>query len=214
MIRVASAVHPDELGADAAARARGYAGRKVFRLLERMSVPPFVVAHGLVATIEPDLVPDLALVVVSGWEPDVPDGIGQHSGDTESRLDVVAKMQALITPTRWLSGLPNNALCQIAVTTGILGPNLHLVGDGAAVIDALELASDLLLRGAATGAIVVAFDSGEPRLRPPDEVDSVAAGVLLRAGEGPGELLQIPAFDAVRGLPAVDAMTRVVGDPH
>jgi hypothetical protein len=212
VIRIAAAVHPDELDADAAAQARGYAGRKVFRLLERMSIPPFVVAHELVATVDAELVPDLALVVVSGWEPDVPDSLGRHEGDTESRLDLVARMQALITPTKWLTGLPNNALCQIAVTTGILGPNLHLVGDGETVVDALELVSDLLHRGAAPGAIVLAFDSAAPRQRPPDEVDSVACGVLVRVGDGPGEPLEIPEVEAVRGLLAVDAMTRVAGD--
>lgn len=210
-MNLAAAVDVTDLGVDVATEARRYAGRKVFRLLERMSIPPFVVAHRLVRAVEGNIVPDLALVVVSGWEPGVPDDLGRHADDTESRMHLIAKMQELITPTRWLSGLPNNALCQIAITTGSLGPNMHLVGGGAAVAEALGLASDMLHRGSVPAALVVAFDSEEPRVRGPNEVDSSAAGIVI-VSDGAGAALNIPAVGAVRDLRAVDALSLVIGD--
>lgn len=196
MLRVADCVairdRPDDVGA----AARRFANRKVVRLLERVSLPPFVAAH-LLLDRHPELeVADLGLVVVSGWEPGVPDWLSPHDGSPDGFAQAVATLNELVTPTAFLAGHPNNLLCQIAVSTGQHGPNFHLVGDARSGLEALWLIGSLVDMGLAPAVLLVGFDPPPGHtLHPPEATDADAVALLV-VGVG------APSIASVDVLPA------------
>lgn len=140
--------------------ARALAGdRKVFRMLDRLSMPPFVAAlEAWRATT--GLAPErTALFTVSGWEPDVPDLGDVVPGHWDER---VRFYRDRTSSGGMLRRMPNTVCCHVAVAGKLRGPNAHFVGDGTALVQVVELATVTLESGAVEAAVVVAFDAAEP----------------------------------------------------
>lgn len=159
-IRVVDTYASDELPDDLWGATWALATRRVRRLLNDVSIPPYIVSVELftrLGAVDPSRV---ALFTVSGWD------------SSDNPRDVSTTVEA--GPSDWLRQLCNVSLCQSAITAGVTGPNAHLVGGGEAFCHGLALASAVLEQGAATHALVVAFDV--PR---GDGACSRAAGLTL-----------------------------------
>ncbi len=199
-----------ELKGDLSLIARTRGGRKIMRLLESMSIPPFATATELIGGHDDLDVAALALLTVSSWEPDVPTDTVRHCRTLESREAQARHMQEVVNPMQWLSAMPNNLLCQVATALGCHGPNAHWVGDGAALGLCLQFTEGLLSRGAAPAALVVTFDPppGVTRLAP-DTVPSAAAALLV-ATTGEGPRIDVGKVLATGGGRAVDVAASIV----
>lgn len=166
--------------------AKQRAPRKVFRFLDEVSAPPFVVGVSLLeraAVVAPD---KIAVYTVSRWE--APVLRPTIAGDDGSEHQLARYYLDSSNPTDWLRSMPNNALCQIAIVTGFQGPNIHFVGDGTAVAQTFSIADFVLERGQAEVAAVVGFDVDGSTGR------CNAAGVLLRASGEDGDALPDDAW--------------------
>lgn len=208
---VVAALGHDELPEDLAAYAKKTAQRKVGRLLDRGFYAAFAAAcelHKLKGTEDLDRV---ALYTVSGWDPSIPVPDFAY----EDAPDVVARLSHFYThpanPSDWLRRMPNNPICNIAITTGFRGPCLHYIGDADALSMITTVAVSSLADGSADSALVVAFDmpDGQNSLLA-HEGDARAAGVLLAAGDGTpaGQLAKVAG--AASGRPAFDVLQEFV----
>jgi len=212
---ISSTELPDD-PATLAEQAKAGAPRKVIRLLERAFNAPFVAATELVsryttAAGHTDTV-DLerfALFTVSNWDPAIP--IPDYA--SEDQPDLIERLSHYYThpanPTDWLRRMPNNPLCNVAISTGLRGPTMHFTGraDSLSLLTTVAIAN--LANGCASAAIVLAFDlpDGAENLLA-EQSDSRAAGVLLGSGNGDIAAEELADFAAgvTRGVPAVAAM--------
>jgi hypothetical protein len=213
MLSVADCVAIRDRPEDVAAAARSFASRKVVRLLERVSLPPFVAAHTLLGRHPEIEVADLGLVVLSAWEPGVPDWLPTHDGTLAGFGQAIARLNELVTPTTFLAGHPNNLLCQIAVSTGQHGPNFHLIGDARAGLEALDLISSLLALELAPAVLLVAFDTPlEHTLSSPEATDSDAVALLFvgepTAGRADLEVITVAPPVGARAVDVLDELAR------
>lgn len=200
MITVVGSLLPEELPEDQRAFAKGIADRKVMRFLDMVSLPAFVASCVLLDVAGEAPANRKGLFTISAWEADVTASAELAAGGAER---LVKHYLEESNPTDWLRAMPNNALCQVAIVTGLRGPNAHFVGGGAVTMHALTIAMQALDDGAADLAVVVAFD----QLGTADEPAS-AAGVVL--GTGGGAALSIEDAAAARDMTALDAMVATV----
>lgn len=207
---VLSSISSAELPAELAKAAKTGVPRKVARLLEQAFYAPFVAALELARTAPESLdLERFALFTVSNWDPSipVPDFAGEDTPDLVERLSHFYTHPA--NPTDWLRRMPNNPLCNIAITTGFRGPTMHYTGGADALAMLTTVAASTLANGSASAAIVLAFDlpPGNEHLLA-EESDSHAAAVLLgtgTGGDGAGDLVRFAEF-AAPGATAVDTM--------
>ncbi|MHB8464116.1 MAG: hypothetical protein ACYDH6_19635 [Acidimicrobiales bacterium] len=160
--------------------------RKVVRLLDGVSNPPFVAALTAFASIEDEVNRDeVALFTVSSWEPWLPEAPAELV-DADHHTRYKYCFGEAHQPTAWLRGLANNTLCQIAIAGRFRAANLHVVGRAAALGPVLELVSHALTMEGAAAALIVAFDPAGDAHALPDETTSNAAAVALLPSNGPG----------------------------
>ncbi|MFI2189696.1 hypothetical protein [Streptomyces sioyaensis] len=188
-----SAISSAELPEDLKQRSKAGVPRKVSRLLERAFYAPFVAAIELAdraKTIDSSLdLERFALFTVSNWDPSIP--IPDFA--VEDDPNIVQRLSHFYThpanPTDWLRRMPNNPLCNIAITTGFRGPTMHYTGGADSLSLLSTVALSTLANGSASAAMIVAFDlaAGEEHLLA-EEGDSAASAVLLGARQaGTGE---------------------------
>jgi hypothetical protein len=200
--RVAGVFSPDELPADLRGYAKANAHRKVNRLLERISLAPFAAGHSLYQRLpigEPDRV---ALLTVSGWDPDTPEPEPTGGGLSPAELSSFYLHPKGVGD--YLQRMPNNPICQLSIAAGFRGPNVHYTGG----VESLELMATVAVSHLADGssdcAILLAFDVERQHQHAlPDTADSVAAAVLLApADTGPDDFGSVAELvDTLRTLP-------------
>lgn len=188
--RTADGVSTTDWGALARDLARE---RKIVRLLDPVSLPPFVTALRAfdMAPSDPSRT---ALFTISTWEPCVGPALPLEAGEPthEQRFRAHFENQQA---TEWLRGLANNTLCQVAIARALRGPNLHVVGNAERLPDVLVLVHDALLRDA-DAALLVAFDPvPEARHAMPASAYSQAAAVMLQPVAGGARGLACGAID-------------------
>lgn len=161
-------------------RAREYASRKVLRFLDAASLAPFVAAASLYRRAPVAAPEDVALYTVGGWDGDMPDQPFVPDGSAEQDARLSRHILEGANPVDWLRMLSNNALCQVSISEGFRGPNLHLVGDAASAAQVISVAAADLAAGAAGQALVVAYDTRpEHRHHPSGRAPTRAAGLSL-----------------------------------
>ena len=177
-IRVVGAFGADELPDDLRRYARENAHRKINRLLERVSLAPFAAGLSLYRRQpigEPDRV---ALLTVSGWDPDTPEPEPVATQPSEAELSGFYLHPKGVGD--YLQRMPNNPICQLSIAGGFRGPNVHYTGEVDSLALMTAVAASHLVDGNADCALLVAFDvADEHRHLLPDTVDSAAAAVLL-----------------------------------
>ena len=201
--QVVAAIRPEELPADLAGYAKKNAHRKVNRLLERVSVAPFAAGLSLYRSHpvgDPDRV---ALLTVSGWDPDTPVAAGDELTEQQ-------RGEHYLRPTGvggYLQRMPNNAICQLSIAGGFRGPNVHYTGGVDSLALLVTVALGHLADGSSDCALVVAYDvPEEQRHALPDTADANAAAVLL-APQSEGDAV----CDAEELLAALAAVPRPSG---
>ncbi|MGP4115086.1 hypothetical protein ACTWP5_29815 [Streptomyces sp. 4N509B] len=204
-----SAIGSADLPADLEKRTRARAPRKVNRLLERALYAPFVAATELLdraadraadGAAPPLDRENVALYTVSNWDPSIPipDYASEPAPDLVERLSTFYIRPA--NPTDWLCRMPNNPLCNVAITAGLRGPSMHYIGGADALSLLTTVAASTVASGMASAALLVAFDlpEGTEHLLARDS-DATAAAVLIG-----------PAADGLaEGRDAVDAVGAV-----
>jgi hypothetical protein len=200
---------PDELRIRAKDLARD---RKIMRLLDPLSIPPFVAAVQAFDAVDGLDPARTALFTVSSWEPWMASP-QLAAVDGLSHAEVFQRLIDTNHPTEWLRAMANNTLCQIAIARKLRGPNLHVVGDASQLASLLALAA-LELGGTADAALLVAFDTDDVhRHDAPDDAPSRAAAVVLidprPAGDADGSVdaLRGDASDVVREWRAPSALS-------
>lgn len=183
---VASRALADDLRA--AAKAAG-ATRQVTRFLDGMALPAFVAG---VTALDAAHVTDgerCGLFTVSGWDPDQPQ---PDIGDEPASYITVARHYiTTASPMTWLRKMVNNALCQLAMTRGLRGPNNHVVGGTGALAAVLALGQWAVESDAADYVLIVAYDT--PVGHESDfEVDGQACAVVLGIGAPGASPLALP----------------------
>lgn len=172
---------------DLMADAKGLAkDRKVMRLLDTPTYAPFVCAleaYAVSGDHDPDQVALFSVSEVDYKPPPFPlDVLGADASAVDSARYVYENSD----PTSWLRGTPNSGICMTSIIGKFRGPNMHMVGDGPSVVNAIALAHAALLDGQATTAIVVAYSPASE-----DEARTDAAAVVL--AEGGGDELAVAA---------------------
>jgi len=172
----------DELPAGLRTYAKEQAGRKVIRMLDRISLAPFVAAMALHARQDwPDL-DRVGLFTVSGWDPATPVP-AQLVPQSPSETATSAAIHYYLHPagvSDYLRRMPNNAICQIAIATQFRGPNVHFTGGADSLALITALAASAITDRAADAVVVVAFDPPEgDQAALPDDADSTAAAFVL-----------------------------------
>ncbi|WP_020667191.1 hypothetical protein [Amycolatopsis nigrescens] len=190
-IRVAGAFRPGELPDDLRRYAKENAHRKINRLLERVSLAPFVAGLSLYRR-EPVGEPDrVALLTVSGWDPDTPEPAEPAESSEAALSDFYLHPKGV---GDYLQRMPNNPICQLSIAGGFRGPNVHYTGGVDSLALMTTVAASHITDGSSDCALLVAFDVAEQDVHAlPDTVDSTAAAVLLApAGAGAGDLGSVP----------------------
>ncbi|SDZ00030.1 hypothetical protein SAMN05421504_108198 [Amycolatopsis xylanica] len=184
---VIASLGSDELPEDLREYSKKASQRKVSRLLDRVFYAPYVAAVELHKQHGFGELDRIALYTVSGWDPSIP--VPDYA--FEDAPDRVEKLSHFYThpanPTDWLRRMPNNPICNIAITTLFRGPCMHYIGDAESLSMLTSIAISTVADGSADAAIVVAFDlpEGEQHLLA-HEGDSSAAAVLIGpGGQGP-----------------------------
>jgi hypothetical protein len=155
---VLAACRDEEITSEPSVFAREFANRKVMRFLDDVALKPFITIVELRNRF-PDVDPhEVAVFTISTWEadvvnPDVTPGPGESQAYAMSR-----HLYEHGNPTEWLRHMPNNTICQAAISREVRGANAHYAGDGASVIHSLLVADQALVTGDARVAIVAAFD--------------------------------------------------------
>ena len=155
-VRVVGVFGPDELPDDLSGYARENAHRKVNRLLERISLAPFVAGHSLYRRLpigDPDRV---ALLTVSGWDPDT-----VEPAPADGQLSAAELSSFYLHPKGigdYLQRMPNNPICQLSIAAGFRGPNVHYTGEVESLTLMATVAACHLLDGSADCAMLLAFD--------------------------------------------------------
>lgn len=206
---VLAALSSDDVSGDLVQYCKKASQRKVTRLLERAFYAPYATAVELHAQHGSGDLDRVALFTVSAWDPGIPvpdDAFGDDP-DRVERLSHFYTHPA--NPTDWLRRMPNNPLCNIAITTMFRGPCLHYIGGADALSMLTVIALSTLADGSADSALVVAFDlpaGAEHALA--HESDSSAAAVILGPSGGavPAGRLVDAAAAAAPGTSALTAM--------
>lgn len=204
---VIATLNSNELPEDLGGYCKAASQRKVTRLLERAFYAPYAAALELHARHGFGELDRVALFTVSAWDPSIP--VPEYAFGADA--DRVERLSHFYThpanPTDWLRRMPNNPLCNIAITTMFRGPCLHYIGGADALSMLTVIALSTLADGSADSALVVAFDlpaGAEHALA--HESDSSAAAVLL--GRGPGTVPVSWLVDAAAAAgPGTGALT-------
>lgn len=206
---VVAALGADELPEDLVEYSKKASQRSVRRLLDRTFYAPYVAAVELNRRYGQGDLERFALFTVSSWDPSVPvpDYAEVESEDRIERLSHFYTHPA--NPTDWLRRMPNNPICNIAITTGFRGPCMHYIGGADSLSMITSVAISTIADGTADVAMVVAYDmpDGEHHLLA-HEGDSSAAAVVLAKGDGTrkaGQLVR-SAANHPAGTTALDAM--------
>ncbi|MFS8099443.1 hypothetical protein LFM09_20165 [Lentzea alba] len=206
---VVAALGSDELPEDLVDYSKKASQRAVRRLLDRTFYAPYVAAVELHKQYGQGDLEKFALFTVSSWDPSVPvpDYAEVEAEDRIERLSHFYTHPA--NPTDWLRRMPNNPICNIAITTGFRGPCMHYIGGADALSMITTVALSTIADGTADVAMVVAYDmpDGEHHLLA-HEGDSSAAAVVLAKGAGdrPASRLVRSAADQPAGTTALVAM--------
>lgn len=215
---VAASVAANELPDDLRARARELGDRKVNRLLDVATRAPFVAAveaFNLAPAAPPERV---ALFTVSGWDPSVP----SPPFDLEPSPELCRRLSRHFyqpeDPSDWLRRMPNSPLCQVAIATGLRGPNMHFVGDADSVALVLAYTGQAFVDDDADIALVVAYDQADGgRHLPPDRGATGAAVVVLTRDDNAddGAALVDAVAAAAPGTSALGALDAAIAAlPH
>lgn len=168
---------------------RKFASRKVLRFLDAASYAPFLAASS-VYRADPFSPPEeVALYTVGGWDGAMPDQPFFSDGTRASDAELSRHLLENAGPIEWLRMLSNNPLCQVSIAVGFRGPNAHLVGGPDALSHVLAAAVTDLDRGAASQALIVAYDTApRDRLNPSGRAPTSAAAMsLVPLAEGDGD---------------------------
>lgn len=207
---IQAAVRPDELPEDLRARAKELGDRKILRLLDAASYAPFVAAVEacrLALSAGEASMDRVALFTVSSWDPSVP----APPFPLDEAPDLAHRLSRHFyqpeNPSDWLRRMPNNPLCQVAIATGLRGPNMHFVGDASSLVLALAYTEQAFADDDADLALVVAYDQadGGRHLTPELGPSRAAAVALARSGTG-GRALVDAVSAAPPGALALDAL--------
>jgi hypothetical protein len=175
-VRVSDVVGSDELPEDPRGYAKANCGRKVFKMLDRMAIPPFVAGLLLHQRHEWAIPDRVGVYTISGWDPATPAPAGPAAALTPA--DFYLHPPGV---TDYLRRMPNNAICQMAITTKMRGPNVHFVGGADSLALLTSLAAAAISDGAADAAVITAFDPPDAdRAALPDDADAIAAAFLLQ----------------------------------
>lgn len=184
--------HPSEVQA----LVRELASRKILRFLDAASYAPFLAATQVYRR-DPVAAPaEVALYTVGGWDGNMPDQPSLSDGSMDSDAELSRHILEQAGPVEWLRMLSNNPLCQVSIAEGFRGPNAHLVGGPDALAQVFAVAAADLHRGAASQALIVAYDTlAVDRLNPSSRAPTCAAALsLVPLAEGSG------TNDALSGL--------------
>lgn len=149
------------------AQAKEFASRKVLRFLDAASLAPFVAVASLYRRAPAAAPEDVALYTLGGWDGDMPDPWFVPDGSAAQDAELSEHILEGANPIAWLRMLSNNALCQVSISEGFRGPNLHLVGDSHAAAQMISVAAADLSSGAAEQALIVAYDTRPERRNHP-----------------------------------------------
>jgi hypothetical protein len=181
-ICVVDMIASDELPAELRSYAKEQAGRKVIRMLDRISLAPFAAAMALNARQTWKDLDRVGLFTVSGWDPATPVPASLARDPDSGTAASPASHYYLHPPavTDYLRRMPNNAICQIAIATQFRGPNVHFTGGADSLALITALAASAIRDNAADAAVVIAFDPPDgDRAALPDGADSAAAAFVL-----------------------------------
>jgi hypothetical protein len=185
-IRVIDMIANDELPAELRTTAKEQAGRKVIRMLDRISLAPFVAAMALNARQNWTDLDRVGLFTVSGWDPATPvpaSLVRQSDSETAASLAIHYYLHPP-SVTDYLRRMANNAICQIAIATQFRGPNVHFTGGADSLALITALAASAISDKAAEAAVVIAFDPPDgDRAALPDDADSAAAAFVLASSD-------------------------------
>ncbi len=196
MVTILSSFLSSEQPDDPRPRLRQLADRKVTRFLEGPATAPFLAALEAYKRSGLSDPSEIALFTVSEWEPSVPEPPTPTDGRSDSQAWLARHYQENGNPSEWLRAMPNNALCQMAIAARFRGPNAHLVGWAPALRFAFLMAEQAMDRGAASAAVVVAYDVVGPMLHPAvDVTTTLAAAVVVGPDRGPRLELDHTMFD-------------------
>jgi hypothetical protein len=158
-----AALRPTDLPADLASEAKRLANdRKIVRLLDPVSMPPFVAALSTLHQAGALDLARLALYMVSECDYESPEPPASSTGTFPLQPEVARHYYENGNPAAWLRSMPNSCICQTSIASGAHGPNLHLVGGGMSVRHALLLADAALRSGQASAALIVAYSPTGP----------------------------------------------------
>jgi beta-ketoacyl synthase-like protein len=205
-------------GAEQVTRARSLVSdRKVVRLLDSRSAPPFVAG---VEAVDSARVQDgdrtglftasdeLDEPMAAAWTKMLgPDASALSPAEVFQRL-----MSDRLSPVIWLRSMGSNMLCQAAIARGLRGPSIHFVGDGETAAYALTMAVAALEEEQADVMVVVGFDF-PASAHPGDHDGTVAAAIALaRADDQSRDLLSfaVESAEAGRGSSAFELLRACV----
>jgi len=215
-VHVVAAAHSADVAGSLAEYAQRAAPRAVRRLLGGASLAAFAVAVQLSKSQQPALSPDrTGLFTISAWDPSIPYpafALDESPDLTERLSHFYLNPQ---NPSDWLRRMPNNPICQVAIATGLRGPNMHYIGTAEALHLIVAVAGQALCDGQADGALVVGYDQPDHRHDVlPDVADCAAAAVLLarRPGLAPVAALLAAAGSAAPETTALEVLTAFVAE--
>ena len=212
-MRVVASIRAGELPDDLVGAARSFTSdRKIMRLLDRVSLAPFVACLEVLRRAPKIDRSRLALFTFSGWDASttIPITFSLAGLDTSSgnREDLVRRLCDASNPTEWLRHLANNTICQAAIAAGCTGPTYHVVGDGSSLETLFALAMETLRGDAVDTCVIVGFDAD---LYPSGDAAAIAAGLVL-AGPADADADALADVDWARftGSSAVDALEQCI----
>ncbi len=192
--------------AERAAAVKRAARRPVSKLLDRAFYGVYLAGLQLHAQLPAGAsAEETAVYTVGNWDPSVPipDFADEPAEDLVERLSHFYTHPA--NPTDWLRRMPNNPICNIAITTGYQGPCLHYTGTATSLALMVPVAVAAIADGQAENALLLAFDTPrEERHALAHESDAMAVGVLMGRGAG------TPAHHLVETALAAPADARCV----
>jgi hypothetical protein len=210
---IEAAVRSDELPGDRLSVARRFADRKAMRFLDQTSVAPFIAAMTALEVLSAPDATDLGLFTVSAWDPGVPRPPFALDNTVAVEERLARHYCKPDNPTDWLRRMPNNAVCQIAIASGLRGPNVHFVGRRTTVCLAAAIAAQTLADRAASRVLLLGYDLA-PGHEHESTGDAVADAAIVVLGLAENGSSAEPVLDTLSGgCPddrAVDALDSLI----
>lgn len=197
-------LRPADLPEDMRGEAKRLANdRKIVRLLDPVSTPPFVAALITVNNLGGVDTSGMALYMVSECDYESPEPPSTDSGEFPGPREVARHYYENGNPAAWLRSMPNSCICQTSIVSGAHGPNLHLVGNAESVRHAVLLADVALRAERATAALIIAYSpTGPAPLFTLPEVG--AAALAIGPPNGTSVDVDLPPVDASAAPSALD----------